>query len=437
MKRDIEHNLIQWKEKKQRKILLLRGARQVGKTFSVRVLGQSFKYFLEVNFEEDRAVKTIFKESLNPQYLSEKLSAYFSVPIIPGQTLLFFDEIQACPDALSSLRFYYEKMPDLHVVAAGSLLELTISNLPSYGVGRIQSLFMYPMSFDEFLTALGETALIDMKNCKDVDLVFHNKMIDYLKVFYLIGGLPEIVEEYVKTKDILCCQQKLGDLLESFRDDFAKYKKRANIQVLDEVLKSIAVQTGHKFKYSNVEKTYDHRALKQALDLLVQSGLAYRVYHTAGHGVPLGAEIKSNRFKVVLFDTGIHFRILGLNNADILVAQDVDMVNKGGIAEVFVGNEFIKSMDNRIRGQLYYWHNENKGTSSEVDYIIQSGEKIIPIEVKSGKTGKMKSMRIFLKQHRSEFGIRLSLENFSEYEDIQIRPLYSVSDIFLVSPHRN
>ena len=429
MKRNIDNSLIKWKENRQRKVLLLRGARQVGKTFSCRILGKSFKYFLEINFEENRAVKKIFEESLNPLYLSEKLSAYFSVPIVPGQTLLFFDEIQACPDALSSLRFFYEKMPDLHVVATGSLLEIALSKLPSYGVGRIQSIFIYPMSFDEYLGALGENALIDMKNSKNVGLVFHNKIIDYLKTFHLIGGLPEIVGEYVSTKNILGCQQKLGDLLESFRDDFAKYKERVDVQILDEVFKSIAIQAGHKFKYSNVDSAHNHRTLKQALDLLVQAGLAYKVYHTSGHGVPLGAEIKSNKFKVVLFDTGIHFRMLGLSNADILVADDVDMINKGGIAEVFVANEFVKSMDNRVRGQLFYWHNEGKGTSAEVDYLIQRNSKIIPVEVKSGKTGKMKSMRVFLKQHSSKYGIRLSLENFSKYENISIIPLYSASVI--------
>ena len=222
---------------------------------------------------------------------------------------------------------------------------------------------------------------------------------------------------------------KLGDLLESFRDDFAKYKKRVDIRILDEVFMSIAIQTGHKFKYSNVDSAHNHRALKQALDLLIQAGLAYKIYHTAGYGLPLGAEIKSNRFKVVLFDTGIHFRMLGLSNADILVAEDIDMINKGGIAEVFVGNEFMESMDNRIRGQLFYWHNEGKGTSSEVDYIIQRNTKIIPVEVKSGKTGKMKSMLIYLKQHKAEYGIRLSLENFSKYDNIKIIPIYAVNTI--------
>ncbi|MFQ5680614.1 MAG: ATP-binding protein [Candidatus Omnitrophota bacterium] len=429
MKRKIDDSLIAWKESKRRKALVLRGARQVGKTFSCRVLGRSFKHFLEVNFEEDKAVRKIFQGSLTPLHLCSRLSAYFSVPIVPGQTLVFFDEIQACPEALSSLRFFYEKMPALHIVAAGSLLEMALSSLPSYGVGRIQSIFMYPMSFDEYLTALGEDAIIDMIDSKDVEPIFHNKLIDHLKVFYLIGGLPEIVSEYANTKNIMACQEKLGDLLESFRDDFAKYKKRVDIQLLNEVFQSIAVQAGRKFKYSNVDSARNHRALKQALDLLIQAGLAYKVYHSSGHGLPLGAEIKSNRFKVILFDTGIHFRMLGLTNADILVAEDIDTINKGSIAEVFVGNELIKSMDNRIRGQIFYWHNEGKGTSSEVDYLIQRGNTIVPVEVKSGKSGKMKSMRLFLKKHNCKYGIRLSLENYLEDKDVLIRPIYSASGI--------
>ncbi|VAX35707.1 Predicted ATPase (AAA+ superfamily) [hydrothermal vent metagenome] len=429
MNRNIDDNLLEWKISKQRKVLLLRGARQVGKTYSCRVLGESFKYFLEINFEEEKDVKKLFERTLNPAYLSEKLSAYFSIPIIPGQTLLFFDEIQACPDALSSLRFFYEKMPDLHVIAAGSLLEIVLSNLPSYGVGRIQSFFMYPLSFDEYLKALGEDKLIDMKNDQIVETIFHDKIIDYLKIFYLIGGLPEIVNEYITTRNILECQKLLGDLLESFRDDFAKYKRRVNVQLLNEVFNSIAVQSGGKFKYSNVDGAYNHRALKEALDLLVQAGLAYKVYHSSGAGVPLGSGIKHNRFKIFLFDLGVHFRLLGLNNADILLANDIDMINKGSIAEVFVGQEFIKSMENRTRAQLFYWHNEQKGTSSEVDYLIQKGDQIIPIEVKSGKTGKMKSMQVFLKQHNAKHGIRLSLENFSQYERTSIIPLYATNTI--------
>ena len=184
MKRHISSFLMDWKREQGRKALLIRGARQVGKTYSVREMGKTFKHYLEVNFEEERAVKQFFVDSLNPSVLCQKLSAYFAVTITAGETLLFFDEVQECPEALSSLRFFYEKMPDLHVVAAGSLLELVISDIPSQGVGRIHSLYMYPMSFDEFLEAMGEAQLIELKNkacmAKPLDDIFHKKLIDYL-----------------------------------------------------------------------------------------------------------------------------------------------------------------------------------------------------------------------------------------------------------------
>ena len=190
MKRDIEKNLLAWKKEDNRKVLLIRGARQVGKTYSARELGKTFKHYIEVNFEEERAVKQFFSGSLNPSAICQKLSVYYGIPIINGHTLLFFDEIQGCPEALSSLRFFYEKMPDLHVVAAGSLLEFAISEIPSHGVGRIRSLFMYPLSFNEFLRACKESGLIEMKSHANaenpLDDIFHQKLLDYVKIFYVI-----------------------------------------------------------------------------------------------------------------------------------------------------------------------------------------------------------------------------------------------------------
>ncbi|MBU1121839.1 MAG: ATP-binding protein [Candidatus Omnitrophota bacterium] len=277
----------------QRKVLLLRGARQVGKTYSIRELKKSFKYYLEVNFEEERTVRQFFAGSLNPSVICQKLSAYFNTPIIAGETLLFFDEIQACPEALSALRFFYEKIPDLHVAAAGSLLEFAIAEIPSYGVGRIYSLFLYPLSFDEFLQALGENDLIGMKNKANykypLDDIFHHRLIDYLKIYYLIGGMPEVVKSFARNKDIIFCQKILNDLLETVKDDFAKYKNRSPIQRLKEVFDSISFQSGAKFKYSNIDSSSSHHPLKAALNLIVQAGLAYKIFHTAARGCPLGA----------------------------------------------------------------------------------------------------------------------------------------------------
>ena len=432
MKRNIDRHLLNWKESSSRKVLLLRGARQVGKTFSIRALGREFKNFLEVNFEIDSPVKDFFIGSLDPSQICQKLSVYYSVEIIEGETLLFFDEIQECPDAMRSLRFFYEKMPALHVAAAGSLLEFAISEIPSQGVGRLNSYFMYPLSFDEFLEALGENLLITMKNScklKPLEPVFHNRLIDYLKTFYIIGGMPEIVQEYVNSKNILACRKKLNDIIETFRDDFAKYKKRSAVVRLNEVFESIAFQAGNKFKYSKIDSLSAHNSLKDALELIIQAGLAYKVYHTSAEGIPLGAQIKIKKFKVVSFDTGIHLQILGLDVADIIAARNLEMINKGSVAELFVGLELIKAQPFNVRPKMYYWHKEKKASNAEIDYVIQKNEKIIPIEVKSGLTGKMQSMRIFMNEKNIKPGVRCSLENFSNYENIKICPLYAVKTI--------
>ena len=250
MKRTINRHLREWKEAGKRKVLLVRGARQVGKTYSVRELGKSFEDYFEVNFEEEKGLDVFFCESLNPKKICENLSTYFSKPIIPGRTLLFFDEIQACPEALASLRFFYEKMPELHLVAAGSLLELAMSEIPSLGVGRIHSLFMYPMSFNEFLVALDEDKLLAMlqkaNSKKPLASPFHRRLIEYLKIYQLIGGMPAVVKTYLEEKNIERCQTELDDLLTTLRDDFAKYKDRSPVFRLREVFDSIVYQAENK-----------------------------------------------------------------------------------------------------------------------------------------------------------------------------------------------
>jgi predicted AAA+ superfamily ATPase len=232
--RNIDSDLLAWSKEPDHKVLLLRGARQVGKSSAVRNLGKQFEYFLEVNFEEDREVRRFFEGgSLSPLPIIEKLSIKYGVPIVAGKTLLFFDEIQACIPAISSLRFFYEKMPELHVVAAGSLLEFALEEIPSFGVGRITSMFMYPFSFYEFLTALGEDMLLNAIRKADstnpLHEVIHNKTIELLKRFLVVGGMPEAVVKYVKTTDLLQVQKVLNSLLVSLKNDFAKYKKQVPV----------------------------------------------------------------------------------------------------------------------------------------------------------------------------------------------------------------
>lgn len=431
MLRLIEKHLLKWKQLVERKVLLIRGARQIGKTYSVRALGRTFNKFVEINFEESPEAKVFFQGSLDPARLCEKLASYSSTSIIPGETLLFFDEIQACPEALSSLRFFHEKLPALHVVAAGSLLEFALAQIPSMGVGRLSSIFMYPLTFEEFLRAAGEDSLLDelarADGSQPLDTPFHQRLLDHVKTYQLIGGLPEVVKHYVSTRDLPACFKLLDDLVVSIQDDFAKYKHRAPTTRLAEVFRSIAFQAGGKFKYSKVDSQAQGPALKEALDLLIQAGLAYKVMHTHARGIPLGSQVDLKKFKVLPFDLGIHQRLLGLDIPGFMTATEVDLVNKGSLAEIFAGLEMIGHTRSHVKPALYYWHREARSSNAEVDYVIQQAGDIVPVEIKSGTRGQMQSMRLFMDERGLSRGIRISLENFSKLDRIEILPLYAAT----------
>lgn len=428
LERLITLKLNEWRNTGDRKVLLVRGARQVGKTFSIRQLGASFEYFIEVNFDFDKVVRQFFEDSLDPKTICEKLSGYYSIPCIPGKTLLFFDEIQACIQAIQSLRYFYEKMPELHVVAAGSLLEFALEELPSFGVGRISSLYMYPMTFHEFVTAIdgaGSAAFLEIPGQgAAVDPVFHARFIDRFRTYCIVGGMPAVVRLYQESRDLLRCQNVLDELLVTFKDDFAKYKTRISPLKLFETFKSAAVQAGCKFKYSHITDTGPQAAYKQALELLEMAGLVHKVHHTSGNGVPLGAEMDVKKFKVIPLDLGLHQRLLGLELSGLLADPVTTLVNKGSIAEVFAGLELCAASAPNSASQLYYWHREERGSNAEVDYLMQKGDSIIPIEVKSGKRGSMQSITLFMSERKSGIGIRLSLENRSAYKNISVIPLY-------------
>jgi predicted AAA+ superfamily ATPase len=354
-------------------------------------------------------------------------------PIEPGKTLLFLDEIQSCLPAISSLRFFYEDYPELHVIAAGSLLEFALAELPSFGVGRIRSLFMYPFSFSEFLDACDNNLLLDaIANATPdapLDNIIHQKALELLRIFLIIGGMPEVIATYLSEKEMFKCQFALDDLMITLRADFEKYKQRIPSLQISSVFDSVVKQAGKKFVFSKVGQEFSHYQLKQALEMLKMAGLVIPVVHTSATGLPLGAEINSQKQKMLLLDTGILQRLQDLNLSDILISNDFDLVNKGNIAEIFVGLELLKNSSRYIPQQMYYWQREQRNNHAEIDYVIQKGEKIIPIEVKSGTSGKMQSMHLFIKEKQLEYGIRTSLENFTRYDKIRIYPLYAVGNI--------
>jgi predicted AAA+ superfamily ATPase len=432
--RKTDADLLAWSKEKDHKVLLLRGARQVGKSSAVRHLGKSFKYFLEVNFEEDTEARSFFeKGSLAPQPIIEQLSIKYGVPIVAGETLLFFDEIQTCIPAISSLRFFYEKMPDLHVVAAGSLLEFALEEIPSFGVGRISSMFMYPFSFYEFLGAMGENLLLDAIRKANPENplheVIHNKTVELLKRFLVVGGMPDAVVKYVETRDLLQVQTVLSGLLLSLKDDFSKYKKRLSIVLLNEVFESVAQQAEGKFVYERAATQATNAQVKQSLEMLIMAGLVLPVTHTAANGIPLGAEINPKFQRMFLLDTGLFQRALGLEISKIFESNDFKTVNRGALAEIFVALELVKNASCYNKFPLYYWQREKAQSSAQIDFVIQRGEKIIPIEVKSGTQGAMQSLRLFMKEKEIEKGVRTSLENFAQYENIDVYPMYAISNL--------
>ncbi len=443
--RHIDKELLEWKKAKDHKPLLVRGARQVGKSSAIRHLGESFMYFLEVNFERDKTIKEFFEGDLNVKVIAERLSIYYQKPVIPGKTLLFLDEIQACPNAIHSLWFFKEDYPELHVIAAGSLLEFALKDIGAYGVGRIRSMFVYPMSFDEFLSANGEEGLIRVKQDatpqKPLLNVFHEKLVELFRSFLLTGGMPATVAKFVQTHSYLEANKILGELKQTYMDDFVKYKAKANPTLLRQTLLSVAHQTGRKFMYSQVDGGYSTAQVKSALEMLRDAGIIIPVWHTAANGIPLGAEINPKFVKYNLIDHGFLLNLLGISDTtnelvkELLVANTVDLVDKGSLTELVAGLELLKYMSTNERHDLYYWQNLAHGTVSEVDYIMAHGIDIVPIEVKSGVRGSMASLYVFMEKEHVKYGIRCSLENFGEFfnpkeKKVIVNPLYAVSNLF-------
>ncbi len=433
LERLVDIELKKWSESEHRKPLLLRGARQVGKTSAIRHLGESFKHYIEIDLNDQRELHALFEQGNTPQQICQQLSVILETPIEEGKTLLFLDEIQACPAAINKLRYFYEKMPKLHVIAAGSLLEFALRDLPSFGVGRIRSLFMYSFCFQEFLWALGKRQLADMvihANPKNpLPELIHSKALELLRVFLVIGGMPECVARYVETNNMLECQQVLNELMISYQDDFKKYHEKIPVDLLKDVLRSVALQGQGKFVYTQVDTACRTAQIKEALNMLCMAGLIYSVVHTDSNGVPLYAEAKEKYKRYIFMDTGLLQRMLELDLTDVLVSNDLKLINRGALAETFVGTELVKSRSPYQNDNLYCWHREKKDSNAEVDYVISYKGQIYPVEVKSGVRGSMQSLRIFLKLKNLSMGIRTSLENFAAFDDILIYPLYAIGNI--------
>lgn len=448
--RSIDKTLEEWKESTTHKPLLLRGARQVGKSSAVRHLGTQFKYFAEVNFESAKSIATFFKGDLDVKLISSKISNYIQVPIIPGQTLLFLDEIQACPEAIMALRFFKEDYPELHVIAAGSLLEFALQSLPTFGVGRIHSVFMYPMTFDEFLVAMDMGGLLAMRREATVthplDAPFHDKLVNLFRTYLMVGGMPEAVATWRETTDFLKCQQVHQDIILTYEDDFNKYGRRVNPELLRLTLHGVCHQIGQKLTFSRISEGYRSAQIREALNLLTLAGLVIPVVATSANGVPLDAESDEKRAKYLFLDSGLLLAILHLDGQLghdliklIMTATPQDLINKGSITEMVAGLEISRYKSPVMRPRLFYW--EKTGNSiAEIDYLSIRSMKVLPIEIKAGTQGGMKSLWIFMREKHLNNAVRCSLENFGAFDyidhdddnairHVDICPLYALSQL--------
>ena len=450
-KRLIDNYLSEWASRDTHKPVLLRGARQVGKSTAVKELSKKFDSFVEINFEKQPKYKILFDDDLDVKRIIPQISAIYGTSIKPGQTLLFLDEIQECPRAIMALRFFKEDMPELHVIAAGSLLEFALKELPTFGVGRIHSMFMYPMTFDEFLEANGQQLLIETRNEASIDNPLsepiHNKLVDFLRTYMLVGGMPEAVKTWVEYHDYIRCQEVQDDIVVTYEDDFPKYKKNVDPTLLRRTLRSVAVQAGKKFVYTKVGLDYKTAEVKKAVELLTLAGILHPVTHTDANGLPLGSEEDKSYQKMLLLDTGLLLRLLNMSLGDvselttqILTASATDLANKGPMAEMVVGLEMLHNMSPNIRHELYYWVRHAKNSQAEIDYIATYLQTVVPIEVKADTQGGMKSLWAFMRDKRLHYAIRCSMENFGKFDyvdnqannevrHVRICPMYAIARI--------
>ena len=412
MYRKALYDLIEWKDRASRKPLIIRGARQVGKTWLVRKFAGQFANLVEINFDKNPEKAQLFAGRDIGRCL-QLVQIDCDTEIIPGKTLLFFDEIQAAPDLLPLLRYFYEERPDLHVIAAGSLLEFLLADHDfSMPVGRVEYLHLGPMDMEEFLLALGQERMT--KFLKDYSLddaipeSIHLSLLNFLKLFWIVGGMPAAGAWYGDSGQLAEAIREHSVILQTYEDDFSKYRKRIYPERLRKVFRRIPALIGNKLKYVQLDPEERSRELADSLNMLEMARVIYRVRHSAGNGVPLGAEAKERDFKPLFLDIGLVSTSLGLSLPGLEMVEDLLMVNNGALAEQFVGQHLLYDGPSYEKPQLFYWNREQKSSNAEVDYLIAHEDKVVPVEVKAGTTGALKSLQVFVAEKKSPVALRFN-----------------------------
>ncbi len=394
--------LKEWIIAHNRKPLVIRGARQVGKTWLVRHFAESIdKKLIEVNLEKNPKLISVFSPN-EPSIIIQRLRSALEATIDPSQCILFIDEIQAAPELFAKLRWFAEDMPELPVIAAGSLLEFILGKHEmSMPVGRISYMYLEPLSFEEFLLAQGRNELVaflkEFSWHSGIDAFTHEKLIELFKEYLIVGGMPAAVAAWSFNRSIQEVAQVHHDIMHTYRDDFGKYgTPRILASQLNEILTAVPKHLGKKFVYSKVNPDIRIAIIKEGLELLCQAKVCHQVKASAANGVPLGAELLSHYIKVIMLDVGLSSAELGLSLSYLESITELDLINKGGITEQVVG-QLLRTLNPFYQEPvLYYWLNPKKEASAEIDYVIQYRNNIIPIEVKAGAAGSLKSLHQFM-----------------------------------------
>lgn len=413
MKRNSEKYLKEWYFNKSRKPLIIRGARQVGKSTLVRNFARLHQIPLfEINLEKHKRLNTLFA-SFDIKRVKKELEYIVDKgPFNKG--LLFLDEIQATPEALPCLRYFYEELPELPVVAAGSLLEFVLSDHTfSMPVGRIEYHFLGPLRFEEYLEAMHEDSLVEyIKNFKFSEQsspVMHDRLTAALRDFFFVGGMPEAVAQYSENHDFAVARKTQRSILDTFRDDFGKYATRVQTAHLQDVFDYLPSGIGDKFVYSHVNRSLKAGEVRYAYDLLASAGVTQPVFATSGAGLPLSAHINRTIFKPLFLDIGLMNAALGSNFLPLEALQNSRLINKGALAEQFVGQELLFFNEAYEKPLLHYWLREGRNANAEVDYLIQSQASIVPVAVKAGAAGHLKSLHQFVANYGSSHAVRFDL----------------------------
>ncbi len=413
MQRKIIQELIDWKHRADRRPLVVRGARQVGKTYLVEHFAhEHFQNLVCVNFDKTPEKKGLL-QNRSVSELVRLLEVDSGSKVVPGKTLIFFDEIQAAPEWLPMLRYFYEDRPDLHVIAAGSLLEFTLAEHDfSMPVGRIEYLHMGPMTFEEFLLAIGEKALADFlaewQPSSGFPEPFHMKLLGYLSTFMVVGGMPAAIRAYCQEAHISAVSRVQQLILQTFADDFSKYRKRLNTARLRKVFSCLPSLIGRKLKFVNIDRNEKARDLADCVDLLEMARIIHKIRHSAGNGFPLAAEADDHDFKPLFLDCGLVCAALGLPLTQLQLAADLTCVNNGALCEQFIGQHLLHQQPSYMQPDLFYWNREKRGSAAEVDYLFPFEGQVLPIEVKAGKTGTLRSLHVFMQEKGARQTLRFN-----------------------------